>query len=66
MKKSKLCEKCKVQDFGMCPCLVALYDNGRKNPAVKSCKWHDFFENVHEDIILSEERASIRKNRRTA
>ena len=49
-ESSELCNVCKVQDYGMCPNLIALHDSGYIDPPVKQCAWKDFFDKSYEDM----------------
>lgn len=48
-----LCDDCRVLEFGMCPNMLILHDNGFLEAPVKKCAWYDFFENMHVEIKKS-------------
>lgn len=61
-----ICNDCRVLDFGMCPNLIVMYDNGMVNPSVKRCAWKVFFDNAHEEIkatAIKSAKGTTRKDR---
>lgn len=63
-KQKPLCESCRVLNFGSCPNLIALHDNGFIDPPVRRCAWKEFFDNLHTDIRNEAIRAGLRGNQK--